>query len=367
MKRKVLEVLGRSAGGIAAHVADIASGLGGSGDLSIAIAGPPGVASRMPLHVIPLMIPDGVWGHRKASGDLRKLISEGGYDTVHAHGLRASIDSARAVRGSTATALATIHNLVLPEISGAVRATLYRRAEPVAVRWNDHIFAPSRDIASRLGGTAPDTSKVEVLHLGVPPPPRPPRERAEVRSELGLRTDERLLVTVARLAPQKALDVLLRAVARLPSSVHLAVVGSGPLEARLKTLATEVGVDSRVSFLGYRSEPQDYVAAGDVFCLTSVWEACSLAAQEAIALGVPVVSTAVGGMPELIEDRVSGRLVSRGDANAFAAAVSELLGAPDDAHRMAKNAEAHRTLHFSRDRMLARLHRAYLGHGVETP
>jgi glycosyltransferase involved in cell wall biosynthesis len=368
MSRKVLEVLGRSAGGIAAHVADIASGLQGRSGLAIAIAGPPEVASRMPQDVVPLAIPDGVWGHRKAGAHLRKLISEGGYDAVHAHGLRASIDSARAARGSPATALATIHNLVLPEISGPVRAKFYRRAEPLAVRWNDHVFAPSRDIASHLAEvTAPDSSKVEVLHLGVPPPPRPPRDRAEVRGELGLHSGDELLITVARLAPQKALDVLLRAVARLPSSVHLVIVGSGPLDAQLKALASEVGIDQRVRFLGYRSEPQDYVAAAGVFCLTSVWEACSLAAQEAIALGVPVVSTSVGGMPELIEDGVSGRLVAPGDDRAFAAAVADVLAAPADARRMALNAEAHRTLNFSRDRMLERLERAYLGHGVETP
>jgi glycosyltransferase involved in cell wall biosynthesis len=368
MTRKVLEVLGKSEGGIAAHVADIAAGFGGRGDLSIAIAGPPEVASRMPQEIIPLTIPNGVWGHRKTSRYLHRLISEGSYDAVHAHGLRASIDSARAARSSTASAFATIHNLVLPEISGNVRARLYRRAEPVAVRWSDHIFAPSRDIARHLtAGAARHASKVEVLHLGVSPLARAPRERSEILAELDLHSGERLLVTVARLAPQKALDVLLRALARLPPTVHLAIVGSGPLEAQLKALATEVGVAQRVCFLGYRSQPQDYVAAGEVFCLTSVWEACSLAAQEAIALGVPVVSTSVGGMPELIEDGVSGRLVARGDPSTFAAAVSELLAAPEEARRMAENAEVHRIQHFSRDRMLERLERVYLGHGIADP
>jgi glycosyltransferase involved in cell wall biosynthesis len=365
--RKVLEVLGRSAGGIAGHVAAVTAGLQGRNGLEIVIAGPPEVASRMPQDIIPVTIPDGVWGQRKASGQLGRVIAEGGYDVVHAHGLRAALDSARAARGTPASPLATIHNLVLPEISGALRARAYRWGEPVAVRSNDHVFAPSRDIAQHLCAVAPrDASKVEVLHLGVSPPSRPPRGRAEVRAELAVDPDQRLLVTVARLAPQKALDVLLCALARLPATVQLAVIGGGPLYGQLNAFAAEVGVAPRVRFLGYRSEPADYVAAADVFCLTSVWEACSLAAQEAITLGVPVVTTAVGGMPELIEDRVSGRLVARGDAEGFAGAVTELLTTPDDARRMAANAKVHLAEHFSRDRMLERLERAYLGHELES-
>ena len=314
------------------------------------------------------MIPDGMWGHRNATRRLHRIIREGGYDVVHAHGLRAALDAGRAARGTAARPLATVHNLVLPEISGAVKASLYRRAEPFATRWNALVFAPSADIAQRLRAAAPQRAeRVEILHLGVSPPSRPLRERGAVRAELGLKSDDQLLVTVARLSPQKALDVLLRAVALLPERVHLAIVGSGSLESQLRTVAADARVAHRVSFLGYRTEPEDQIAAADVFCLTSVWEACSLAAQEAMLLGVPVVSTAVGGMPELVEDRVSGRLVARGDERAFAAAVAELLASPEERNRLAENAALYRDEHFSRTRMLDRIERAYRGDGDASP
>jgi glycosyltransferase involved in cell wall biosynthesis len=362
---KVLEVLGRSTGGIAGHVSDITEGLQGRAGLVIDIAGPSGLPTRMPKPLIPVEIPDGVRGHVAATKRLHRIVLEGGYDVVHAHGLRASIDSGYACRRTSALSMTTIHNLVLPEISGRLQALVFRKGEPLAVRFNDHVFAPSQDIARRLTGTVANQAfKVEVLHLGVSRPARPTRAHDEVRAELGIGTEHQLLITVARLAPQKALHVLLEAVAMLPATVHLIVIGSGPLEAELKAMAKQMMLGERVQFLGYRPAPQDEIAAADVFCLSSVWEACSLAAQEAMALGVPVVSSDVGGMPELIEDRVSGRLVPQGDAQAFADAVSDLLAAPDERRRLAANAAAHLELHFSRAHMLDRLEGAYRGEGI---
>jgi glycosyltransferase involved in cell wall biosynthesis len=359
--RKVLEVLGMSTGGIAAHVADIAEGLEAQQNLAIDIAGPPDLPMTMPKPVLPLSIPAGPTRHRRAVAELRKIILNGGYQVVHAHGLRAAIDSARAARNTPAVTVATIHNLVLPEISGRFGAVLYRRAEPLAVRWNDLVFAPSRDIARHLRAATPSqASKVEVLHLGVPAPP-PPQSRKEARAALRISPTQQLLVTVARLAPQKALHILLQAMTLLPDNVRLAIVGSGPLEAELKGFVQSSDLAGRVAFLGHRIAPQNEVSAADVFCLTSVWEACSLAAQEAILLGVPVVSTNVGGMPELIEDGVSGRLVPPGDPGAFASAVQELLALPpEDRRRLVANALKHLREHFSRADMLERIAAAYL-------
>jgi glycosyltransferase involved in cell wall biosynthesis len=360
--RRVLEVLSRSAGGIARHVGDIAEGLQGKEGIEIDIAAPADLPVRLPGPVVPLEIPEGLSGHRSAVEHLREMIARGGYDVVHAHGLRAAIDAARAARSGPAVAIASIHNLIRSDVSGRMRALAYRRAEPLAVKWNDHLFAPSDEIARHLRMNAGrDGAKVELLHLGVAEPPRAPRARDEVRSELGVAPDQPLLVTVARLAPQKALDVLIDACALLPHEVRLAIIGSGPCEAKLKALVHDRRLSDQVMFLGYKDEPQDQVAASDVFCLSSTWEACSLAAQEAMHLGVAVVSTDVGGMGELIEDRFSGRLVPNRDPRALAEAVREMLADPGERRRMAANAKVHLHAQFSLARMLSRLERAYRG------
>jgi glycosyltransferase involved in cell wall biosynthesis len=117
-----------------------------------------------------------------------------------------------------------------------------------------------------------------------------------------------------------------------------------------------------VRWLGWRDDSEEWLNAADVFGLSSNWEGVPLAAQEAIILGTPVVATDVGGMPELIEDRSSGRLVPKGDPHALADALYEVLSHPSTAKRYADRAVADLRRKFSTDQMLARLRGAYEWH-----
>ena len=359
---RVLEVLGRSAGGIARHVAQVAELMDARDGLRIDIAGPPDLPVEMPKIIHRVVIPDGpVKGHRHAIKVLRALIKEHDYEVVHAHGLRAGIDSSLAARGQGAFVFVTIHNLVLPEIAGR-RAALYRVAEDLAVRLSGRTFAVSEDIAShlrrRLGGTG---DRVEVMHLGAGPKPELTRTPLEVREALGLSADQSLIVTASRLAPQKSLETMLQAVAELPETCVLGILGVGPLEARLREVAEQLGVGERIRWLGFRSDIADHIAAADVFCLSSIWEGVPLAAMEAIQLETPIVATAVGGMPELVVDGHSGRLVEPRDPRALADALRRVISAPELRKTYVNNALIDLEKNFSTERMLARLREAYKG------
>jgi glycosyltransferase involved in cell wall biosynthesis len=355
---RVLQVLGRSAGGIARHVAQLSAALDGVDGLVVDVAGPVGLPIEMPKPILPLDIPDGpTGGHRKAIGELTHLLAS--YDVVHAHGLRAGIDAGLAARRAGKRSLLTVHNLVRSEIAGP-KAILYRRAEAAAVWATDHTFAVSQDIARHLRGkSSSGRGKVEVLYLGIGDPPAVTRTPDAVRESLGLVPGAPLVATVARLAPQKSLEVLLEAVALCSSDVVVAVVGEGPLRDSLERRAKELGVTDEVNFLGFRQDVADYVAAADVFCLSSIWEGVPLSAQEAILLGTPVVGTDVGGMRELISNKVSGRLVPSRDPAALASAIDEVLGDPGRAKGYAVAAEASLKERFSTERMLERLRAAY--------
>lgn len=359
MTVKVLQVLGRSAGGIARHVGQVVEGLGDRAPLALDIAGPAELTARFARPVIDVDIPNGLLGHRRAVRELRGIIGSGGYSVVHAHGLRAGLDSALAGR-DLAPVLVTLHNLVKPETSGAM-TPLFRRAERSLICRAAHTFVVSRDMEQQLGLAAPRCAgRLETLHAAIGDPPRVVRDRQSVRSELGTPLGSDLIVTVTRLAPQKALPVMLEAFARLRREAVLAIVGEGPLESKLRDKATSLGVSSRVRFMGFRTDAPDLIAAADVFCLSSTWEAVALAAQEAVLLGVPVVATRVGGLVELIEDGISGRLVPSGEPAALSAALEDLLSNPERASAFAAEARRRVAASFSRAVMLDRLEVAYL-------
>jgi glycosyltransferase involved in cell wall biosynthesis len=364
MSRRVLQVLGRSAGGTARHVAQIVERLDGGDGLVVDIAGPPEWPVAMPKPVYPVAIPNGPLGHGHAIRALRGIITLGHYDVCHAHGLRAGLDSALSLRATRVPAYVSVHNLVRPDVAGRGRHLLYRPMEPLLVALAARVFAASAEIAASLRRAAPrHAHKVEVLHLGVGDPPEHKRPAAEVRAALGVGPGDRLVVTAARLSPQKALHVLLGAIARLPSAVVLAVLGEGPSEAELRATAERLGISGRVRWLGWREDVADHLAAADVFCLSSNWEACALAAQEAMQLGTVVVSTRVGGMPELVSDGQTGRLVPKGDEAALARALDEVLGSAELRARLAARAREHLAAEFSSERMLERLAEAYRGAG----
>jgi len=356
---RVLEVVGRSAGGPARHVADIVAAFDGRGGLSLDVAGTADWPVVMPKPAFRVPIPDGARHHSEAVAALRALVRRGGYQLVHAHGLRAGIDAGAALVGTGVPLLATVHNVLRPDIAGRARYTLLRWSEPLLLGLAQRVLTPSAEIARTLAARPPRAArKLEVVYLGVEPA-GPTRPAGEVRRELEVAGSGALMVTAARLAPQKALHVMLAALARLPDGVVLAILGEGPLEDDLRSLAARLGIAPRVRWLHWRNDVSDLIAAADVFCLSSTWEACALAAQEAMHLGTVVVSTDVGGMPELVIDGVGGLLVPAGDDAALARALARVIDSPDERARLVEGARRHVAARFSRRVMLDRMARAY--------
>ncbi len=174
---------------------------------------------------------------------------------------------------------------------------------------------------------------IEVENYGPAP------DRAALRVSLGLDPTKRYLAHVARHHPVKDQGMLLRgfALAALPD-VELLMVGDGPLRSELEALARELRIAERVRFLGIRRDVAEVLRAADAFALTSVSEAASLTLLEAMATGLPVVVTDVGGNPEIVRDRIDGLLVPRGDAAACAAAFVRLFTEPGLIAKLGANA-----------------------------
>jgi glycosyltransferase involved in cell wall biosynthesis len=208
-------------------------------------------------------------------------------------------------------------------VGGAPRVRFLRSTRNAALRGARHVFCPSaylRGVALSWG-LAPE--RVSVLPNPAPEvPPLPSRD--ELRAELGL--DGHALVFAGRLGPQKALGVALTALAEVPG-VDLTIAGDGPERAALERRTAELGLAGRVRFLG--SVPRDTVLrlfrAADASVLSSDWENFPHTVVESLAVGCPVIATAVGGVPEVVRDGENGLLVAPGDPAALATAISRFF------------------------------------------
>lgn len=150
-----------------------------------------------------------------------------------------------------------------------------------------------------------------------------------------------LLLIAARLHPEKGYEHLFEAMAKLKprfnGKLRLLVAGKGALLDHYQQMVRSLGCDDVVTFLGFRKDLPDLMAAADLFVLPSVAEAFGLVLAEAIYLGVPVVATRVGGVPEIVDDEVDGRLVPPADSQALADAIADLLQTPSQLMSLAGN------------------------------
>lgn len=210
---------------------------------------------------------------------------------------------------------------------------LTRWANRLTYRLNDKVFAVSDDCRS----TVPKRlrSRVETLIHGIDVEAVAANRafRDEMRVELGIDDDTVVIGTVANLRKQKNYPMLMRAAKRLIDDgqpVVFLAVGQGPLEDELNQLHSELGLGDRFRFLGFRDDVHRVMSAFDVFCLSSDHEGLPVALMEAKTLGLPVVATAVGGVPGAIEDGEGGLLVDKGDdtemAHALAVIAASTLG-----------------------------------------
>jgi glycosyltransferase involved in cell wall biosynthesis len=168
-----------------------------------------------------------------------------------------------------------------------------------------------------------------------------------------------IVACVSRLAREKGIDVLIRAMARHGRDALLALLGDGPDLDRCRALATGLGLGDRVHFLGLRNDPERVYAAADVVVMPSLWdEAFGLAVVEAMAAGKPVVVTDSGAMPEIVDHGRCGLIVPKRDHAALAAAIARLLDDPALRQRMGRAARHRATTAFSLPRWVERT----LGH-----
>jgi glycosyltransferase involved in cell wall biosynthesis len=333
---RVLELLGPSAGGIRRHVDVLARHLPEHG-WKTTVAGPPGVMDGLTTAATPISV--GLHPARATSAlrGIRRVVADADVDVIHAHGLTAGWLAALARTGRPV--VVTVHNVVLKESAGRAAPVLHH-LQSLLPNHVEQVIAVSPAIAAPMG--ARGRRPVEVI-IPASPPPRVERTSESIRDELGLGPGDPLVVTVARLHPQKAIGDLLTATAeirdRIPG-VRVAVVGDGPQRVELAAAARTSGVADVVTFVGAQPDGPSWMAAADVVAVPSIWEGSPLVVAEALLLGRPLVATDVGDVGEVVQDGRTGRLVPASQPSLLAAAIIDVLEAPARAERLGEAGRA---------------------------
>ncbi len=315
---KIAQVLTASTGGIGRHVASLLPRLRDRGhevsvfcpDVTTAAQG----FAELGFEVLPL----------------RALPRARAAEVVHAHGYKAGALAAAATWGARPPLVVTWHNAILGTGRSALAGRLLQRG---VARAADLTLGASSDLVAealrlgaqraRLGPVAAPVLEPTTADLG------------RLRLALGSGPDDVLVLTVSRLAPQKNLAMVLDVAARVRDvapRLTFAVVGDGPERPGLQQRIDADGLP--VVLAGRRDDIADLLAAADLALITSTWEARALVAQEALLAGLPLVSTRVGGLEELVGD--AAVLVEPGDVDAAVGAVRRLADDPSERRRLSR-------------------------------
>jgi glycosyltransferase involved in cell wall biosynthesis len=290
------------------------------------------------------------------------LLRRGRFDIVHAHSFRTELGSVfwGRLRGLAPIVVRTVHNVDQEYVQQP-----YAAMSRLSAHGLDRIVAISDAVAAYLRQEAalPD-EKVVRIYYGIDPSPfQPDLPPPSCRPE-GDPLRRPTLGVVARLAPQKGHRVLfdaLPAVRAAVPDVHARLVGHEELSTadELRRYAVELGVDNLVAFEGFRADIVRVMADLDVFVLPSLWEGFGLVLLEAMAAGRPIVASAVGPVPEIVVDGVTGLLVPPGDPAALASAIIRLLRDPELAAAYGRAGRARVERELKLDTMVARTESLY--------
>jgi len=263
-------------------------------------------------------------------------------EIAHIHFSPDFIMPARALRARSRAKLVMTRHLVLSWSASKVRryTGLF-----------DHIIPVSEAVQRKLAESGVPDGMMTVAKAGVPAPP--------VQSRSAPGREELVIGFFGRLVAEKGVDVLLRSVSSL-SKVRIEVFGDGPAQPQLRELARTLGLGDRVTFHGFVSDVWPAMAEVDAVCVPSVWEeAFPYSVLEAMAIGKPVIASIAGGLPEVVIDRVTGRLFEKGNPDELAKALDELQNHREFLDPWGRRAQEIHAQDYTVERMAQRIEDVY--------
>jgi glycosyltransferase involved in cell wall biosynthesis len=301
---------------------------------------------------------------RKAGIDLkllfsiRRFLKKNEIDIVHGHNLYPLVYG-----GYAAKLLSNHPKMVYTEQNQIYSASKRDRwGFKLYIRNADITIAVSEDLKEYLKETIKVKGDIRVVHNSTDGSKFKNIDNSGVRKEFHIEEGELVIGTAVVISRQKAIHVMIDAFARVCSNVKnikLIIAGGGPLHEEMMAYAAKLGLSQKITFTGYRDDIPDLLSLYDIFLLSSIHEGHPLCLSEALAAGLPIVTTNVGGCPEIVIDNENGFVVPKDDSETFADRLDQLI---KDANLRKKMSEANVKRfweHFSVEDMVSKHERIY--------
>jgi glycosyltransferase involved in cell wall biosynthesis len=285
-----------------------------------------------------------------AALQIRKLIKQGRYDIIHCHTSHAHSLAYLASVGVGVT------RLVTRRVDFSIFRHSFLKLSGIKYRFMaDYYIAISHKIKEVLVNDGIAGDRIFVAHSGIDPQRFMTANGGRLRAEFNIGENQPVVINVAHLAGHKGQIYLVQAIprvlAKLPDA-RFFIVGQGELMDELKAAAAALGLKDELVLTGFRDDVADFYQIADLYVMSSVQEGLGTAVLDALALAKPVVATDCGGLPEIIRDGRTGRLVAPADPAALANGIVDMLSRADAAQAMARQGQAMVQKSFSIDAMV---------------
>ncbi len=302
-------------------------------------------------------------------GKFARFLNGNPFDIIHAHGAKAGLITRLALhlgRRQRSPVVVSYHNEILPTSRSLHKRRLRSYMEKLLRDGTAHFIAVSPGIQEELiQEIGCPRQKVSFIPNGIRiEGVGEPADHLRERAHWGWPEDAYIVGTAARLTWEKGIDILLTALSQAVKAepqLRLVIMGDGPLEADLRQMTKTLGLDDHVRFLGYLDNARSLFPAFDAFVLPSRTEGWPLSIMEAMAAGLPVVATRVGGIPELVQDGKNGILVEPGEVDRLHEALVTLVRDPVRARDWGQKAATHARERFHAQAMVSQVEAVYRG------
>jgi L-malate glycosyltransferase len=268
-----------------------------------------------------------------AAFKIRKILNSQDYDILHAHTSHGHVLGFLAAAGKKTCVLVT------RRVDFSIFRSSFLHLSGIKYRYMaDYYIAISHEIKRVMEADGILSSRIFVVHSGIDTKRFAGAKKQPLYAEFNIKEGEPVIVNVAHLAPHKGQAYLVKAIPyvleKIPSA-RFFIVGGGELMADLRSLAASLGLKDRLVFTGFRPDVGNFYSLADLFVMSSVQEGLGTAVLDALAMEKPVVATRAGGIPEIIEDGKTGRLVEPENPAALSEGIIDMLLHSERAGQMA--------------------------------